>query len=106
MRDADDLRVFGDAAQLDADLIRRFAADAGVNLIEDLRFGRAGILRQHGVDGEHNTRKLAAGCNFRHRLRILTCVCGDEELDAVAAEGCQRCALLLHGENDAGHVEL
>lgn len=31
VRDADDLRVFGDAAQLDADLIRRFATDAGVN---------------------------------------------------------------------------
>ena len=98
--------VSGDDRQLFRHLLGCTAADAGVNLIENLRFGRAGILRQHGVDGEHNTRKLAAGRDLRHRLRILTCVCGDEKLDAVAAEGCQRCALLLHGEDDAGHIEL
>ena len=105
MRYADDLRVFGDAAQLQADFVGGFAADAGVDLVKDLRFGHTGV-REHGVDRQHDARELAARCDFGHRLRLFAGIGGNEELDPVASEIRQRCADLLHGERDARHVEL
>ena len=66
--DDQDLGGPGQRGQPPADLDRRLAADAGVDLVEDQRRHRVGA-RQHDLDREHDPRQLAAGRALLQRPR-------------------------------------
>src|SRR6185503_6791853 len=69
MRDADDLMVPRHVAQLAPDHLRHRAADARVDLVEDVESGAADT-REHALDREHRARELAAARDLAQRARL------------------------------------
>ncbi len=67
-----------------ADLDRRLAADAGVDLVEDEGRHRVGA-GEHDLDREHHPRQLAAGGALLQRPRRRTGVRAQQHLDVVDA---------------------
>src|SRR5207244_3431016 len=78
MRDRHDLGPLGESAQRVADPVRRLAADAGVDLVEDHR-----LTTRHGGDRESDARELAAGGGLRNRTERQTRVRPYEERNLV-----------------------
>ena len=65
--------------------VRGAAADARVDLVE--HEGLAGLVGGcQGLQGEHDSRQLAARRDFRQRSRILAGIGGQEQLDPVRSE--------------------
>ena len=84
VRDADDLAVPRDVGDGAPDDLGDRAADAGVDLVEDVRAGGP-LVRQHALEREERARELAAARDLAKRPRLLAPVGRDEELDAVDA---------------------
>src|SRR5262249_5265964 len=84
VRHADDLPAVGDAADLLPDHLGGGAADAGVDLVEDV--GRHRIRLPEGeLEREDDARELAARRHLGERTQLLAPVGAEEELDAIPA---------------------
>ena len=84
--DHQDLGVLGEHGQPAADLDRRLAADAGVDLVEDERRHRVGRRQRH-LDAEHHPGELTAGGALAQRLGLGADVGGQQQLDLVEPGG-------------------
>ena len=80
MRDRQHLRALGEPLQRGRDGVRRDAADAGVDLVEDERLAARDRRQRKG-----DPRELAAGCRLGHRPERETRVRTDEEDGLVRA---------------------
>ena len=84
VRDDDDLAAVGQPREPAPDLHRGLAADAGVDLVEDVRAD--GLLGGgHDLDGEHHARQLAAGGRAGQRPGLGARVRGEQERHVVGA---------------------
>ena len=84
VRDAEHLAMARDVGDGAADDLGDRAADAGVDLVEDVEAGRA-LLGEHALQREQRARELAAARDLAERARVLALVRRDEELDAIDA---------------------
>ena len=82
--DDHDLRGPGQPGQPPADLDRRLAADARVDLVEEVRRHRVGT-REDDLDREHHPRQLTAGGALGDGPRRRAGVRGEQQLDLVGA---------------------
>ena len=81
-----DLRGAGQPGQPPPDLDRGLAADAGVDLVEELGRHRVGAGEDH-LDGEHDPGQLTAGGALGDGPRRGPGVRGEQQLDLVGAGG-------------------
>src|SRR5664279_745278 len=82
MGDDDDLTTLAEAVQLAGNCKSRCATDAGVHLVEHHGGDLVG-LRKHGLEREHDTRKLSTGSDLSERTQSFPWVGSDQELDHV-----------------------
>ncbi|PYQ52253.1 MAG: hypothetical protein DMF59_05400 [Acidobacteria bacterium] len=85
MRHADDLIDRRELLQLASDDLRDATADTGIDLVEHQScLSRSlGCLEKRGGDRELDARQLAAGRNPLHRLRFLSFIRSDQNLDVI-----------------------
>src|SRR5829696_6967270 len=83
VRDRHDLRTLAEASQRLRDGVRRLAADARVDLVEDERH----LPARGGSDRQGDARELAAGGGLRNGCERQTGVRTDQERDGVRAHG-------------------
>ena len=79
---ADHLVGLAQERQFFADDVAESAADVGVDFIEDQRADRV-VLRQHGLQGEHRPRHLAARGHLAKRPKRFARVGGQQKLQTV-----------------------
>ena len=106
--DAQHLPALPEGVQQAANGVGDFAADAGVDFVEDdgRRRGR-GFVQAGDFDGEADAREFAAGGDFGERLQGLTGVGAEGVGDVVAAVRGRACGgLNLDGEGGFFHAEL
>ena len=104
MRHAQHLTRARDLTELDADLLRCLAGDAGVDLIKDQR-GDAVTIGDDRFERQHDARELASRGDFGDGLRNFSLVRGDQEGHGIHALNGQLPLLLLHGEDDIRHIK-
>ena len=84
VRDAQHLPVTRDVGDRAADPLRDRAADAGVDLVEDVETGGTAV-GEHALQREQRARELAARGDPPERARVDARVRRDQELDAIDA---------------------
>ena len=106
--DAQYLPVLAEGVQQAANGVGDFAADAGVDFVEDDgRRWRRGFVEAGDFDGEADAREFAAGGDFGERLQGLTGVGAEGVGDVVVAvRGGAGSGLDVNGEGGFFHAEL
>ena len=105
MGDAEDLVVGGDLAELLSHGMGGFAADVGIDLVEDE--DRHGVLGgQDGLQGEHDTGELAAGSDGAKGFPGLARVGREEEVAIVEPGGTRGGGMVMAGGGEQGNKEV
>ena len=87
-----------------ADLLRRLAADAGVDLVEDQR-GDAVPVGNNAFQRQHDTGQFTAGCDACQRSRFFAPVRRNEKFQAVHAVNGQFSRGMLCRQHHVRHIQ-